>query len=138
MTITGTYSGVSRTASLTVTPPPLEARFTITSKTRGANACEIQDAAGALDCEPDGSSSTGVIAEFRWRLRLDDDDFTVTTTTPTVKFSPPCSFLDSGGNAGDDGSVSMQVALKVLGKNNDLSNETQRTIKLYRGDYCLP
>jgi hypothetical protein len=138
VTITATYNGVSRTASLTVTPPPLEARFTVTGG-RGPNTCEVKDSSGELDCELNGSGSSGSIAQWRWRLRLGDEDFSQETTTPIYKPSPNCSFLENGGDAGDDGSVSMQISLRVVGRNGQTSSELQRSgIKLFRDGNCLP
>ena len=70
VTVTATYSGATKTGNFTVTPPPLEPRFTVVSLTKGNDACAIDQEDGHLDCEFDGRPSTGSIALWHWELTV--------------------------------------------------------------------
>ena len=136
VTITATYSGVSKTGSFTVTPPPLEARFTVVSRRHGANACGIDDSDGHMDCEFDGRSSTGSIKEFQWKLRIDNDTYEVKSADGLTHLSPNCGFLDGGGTQTDGDYVNMGVELNVVGRDGERSTAASRTIKLYPHKNC--
>ncbi len=135
VTITAVYSGVTKTSQFVVTPTPLEARFTVTSTSKGANACAIDEPDGHLDCEFDGGGSFGSISQWLWRLIIDGDNFDQNKNEPKTTLSPTCNFLQRGTKGSDD-SVPVTVELRVQGKNGSNSTTTSRTIKLYRGEYC--
>ena len=135
VTITATYSSVSKTGSFTVTPPPLEARITVVSRSRGADACVIDDTDGHMDCEFDGRSSNGSIAEYQWKLRFNSEDYEIATADPVTSLSPNCAFLDGGTLAADE-SVDMVIELKVVGRDGKRSTAASKTIKLYPQKNC--
>jgi hypothetical protein len=135
VTITGTYSGASRTGSFTVTPPALEPRFTVTSSSKGANACVIDEADGHLDCEFDGSGSFGSISQWLWRIIIDNDNYDQDKTGPKFNPSPPCSFLRKGTKGSDD-SIPMTVELRLRGKDGTNTSAATKSVKLFRGDFC--
>ena len=136
VTITGVYSGVSKTGTFTVTPPPLEPRFTVISSSKGANACVVDEADGHLDCEFDGSGSFGSISQWKWRLIIAGDNFDQDKNEPKSTLSPPCSFLSRGTKSTTDDSVTVTVELRVVGRNGTTSNAVSRDIKLFRGAFC--
>ncbi len=136
VTITGTYSGVAKTGTFTVAPPPLEPRFTVISSSRGANACVVDGADGHLDCDFNGSGSFGSISQWLWRITIDGDNYDQNRTVPTINPSPACSFLKKGTKSTDDDSVAMTVELRVLGKNGVTSSAASKSVKLFRGSFC--
>lgn len=135
VTITGAYSGVTKTGTFTVTPPPLEPRFTVISSTQGANACVVDEADGHVDCEFDGSGSFGSISQWLWRITIDGDNYDQDRTVAKFNPSPPCSFLKKGTKGSDD-SVPMTVELRVLGRNGVTSSIASKSVKLFRGSFC--
>jgi hypothetical protein len=135
VTITGTYAGVSRSGTFTVTPPPLEARFTVNSSSKGTNACAVVDADGKLDCEFDASGSFGSIEQFLWKLIIGDSNYEENRTSARASLTPPCSLL-SKGDKDSDGAVSMTVELRLRGRNGTTTSAVSRSVKLYREDYC--
>ena len=135
VTITGVYSGVTRTGQFVVTPTPVEARFVLTSQSKGVNACVVDEPDGHLDCEFDASGSFGSIAQYLWRLTIAEDNFDQNKSEAKTSLSPPCSFLLKG-TKDSDGAVAMTVELRVLGRNGTTSATVSRAAKLYRGDFC--
>ncbi|MBI2828781.1 MAG: hypothetical protein HYX77_05875 [Acidobacteria bacterium] len=135
VTITASYSSVTKTGSFTVTPPTLEPRFTVTSRTKGNDACAIDGDDGHLDCEFNGSGSFGAIAEWIWRLEVGENDYDKTTTSGVTNLSPSCGSLEEGKEKADE-TVDMVVKLRLVGKNGAQSSTLSRTIKLYPQKYC--
>lgn len=135
VTITASYLGVTRTATLTVTPPPLEARFTFNSPTRGTEGCEISNNAGPIDCRFDASSSTGVIDQFLWTVSVGGDNYEQNSTQSQVTLDTPCSLLD-GATEDDNGRIQIQVSLRLRGRDGTTSSAATRTILIWTNGRC--
>ena len=137
VTVSGTYSGVTKTGTVTVTPTPVEARFTVISRTRGENVCVVDESDGHMDCEFDARGSFGAIASYSWKLRIGSDNYDKTVTQSNVTFSPGCNFL-SQGDDNDEHTVQMTVELQVTGKNGSRSSTVSKKVTLVRNDFCRP
>ena len=137
VTIEAKYLGVAARAELTVVPPGLIALFTVFSASRGADACAISSALGAVDCTIDGSPSTGFPSQYRWTITVAGKDLTVTNGEGTPSFTPStdCSFL-SGGTTASDGTVEMAVSLRVQDRQGSTNGPLLRTVKLYPNAQC--
>ena len=67
VTITANFGGAARSATLTVTPVTLEAAFSVTSPTKGNDACLYGPGRDEADCVLDASASRGTIDRYIWR-----------------------------------------------------------------------
>jgi hypothetical protein len=134
--ITARYLGVAQQATLTVLPPPLEARFRVTSASRGEDACVIVDALGAVDCVFDASPSSGFASQYRWLIVVAGKESNVSQPEESPAFMPQfgCSFL-GGGNI-SEGEVPMVVSLRLEDRNGNVSSITTRTIDLVPNGNC--
>jgi hypothetical protein len=137
VTIEAKYLGVAARAELTVVPPGLNALFTVFSASRGADACAISSALGAVDCVLDGAPSTGFPSQYRWTISIAGKDVTVTNGEGTPSFTPStdCTFL-SGGTPASDGTVEMAVSLRVQDRQGNTNGPVLRTVKLYPNAQC--
>ena len=115
-TITGTLAGVSQSATVNVEPPPTVARFTVVSASRGPDACQL-GSGGSVDCDLNGSASTGAgaITLWSWRLVVGAEIQTFQTTTPVVRPTTNCNLFsrEPASNAGGVTFVQMRVELVV-------------------------
>jgi hypothetical protein len=135
VTIQASYGGVTRTANLTVTPPPLEPRFTFSSPSRGTDGCEISNNAGPIDCQFNASSSTGPIEQYLWTVEVNGDDYDQNSTVPQVTLDTPCELLD-GGTEDDDGRIRIRVSLRLRGRDGTTSSSTSREILIWTNGRC--
>jgi hypothetical protein len=137
VTISARYEGVTMTAALTVRPPPLVPNFSVTSPTRGGDACGISTAAGAVDCQFDASASSGFIATYRWTLTLAGKELNLNMPEGSAVFSPAtdCTFL-SGGSPSSEGTLSMVVVLRLEDRQGNITNPIQRTVTVYPNALC--
>lgn len=137
VTISARYEGVTMTAALTVLPPPLQPHFSVTSPTRGGDACGISTVAGAVDCQFDASGSSGFVATYRWTLALAGKELTLNMPEGSAVFSPAtdCTFL-SGGSPSSEGTLSMVVMLRLEDRQGNVTNPIQRTVTVYPNARC--
>jgi len=70
--ISAEYAGLKRTANLTVTLPIPRASFTVSSPSRGSNACKLITDSD-LDCVLNPSASEGIIRAWIWTLSAKND-----------------------------------------------------------------
>ena len=82
VTLQATYLGVTKLFVLTVRPPTLTPRFTVTSASKGTNACSVIDASGLTDCVFDSSTSGGFIANHYWTLKVGNTETTFRPRPP--------------------------------------------------------
>jgi len=136
VTISATYESVTVQAVLTVTPPPLVARFTVSSPSKGNDGCTIVSAAGAIDCVFDASASEGFVASYRWTFTIKDHDFTANSPegSPTLTPLTDCNFL-SGGTV-NNGTVSMVAVLRLQDRQGNQSSPVQKTLELVPNGMC--
>ena len=138
-TITATYAGLERTAMLTVTLPTPRASFTVTSPTRGADACVLVDSGLQLDCRIDGRGSDGVLLKWSWVLRV-TERIVQSRSEPTLAEidTGGCKFVkDASSNGdGDNRWVGMNVTLEVQDRDGTQSPPSTRTVRLYVNSNC--
>jgi hypothetical protein len=137
VTISARYEGVTMTATLIVVPPSLVPRFTVTSPSRGSDACEITNAAGAVDCQLDASGSSGFVAVYRWTLLIAGDERTLNMPEGSPVFVPAtdCALL-SGGTLNSEGTESLRIVLRLEDRQGNVTNPVERTVKLYPNGRC--
>ncbi len=137
VTISARYEGVTMTAVLNVLPPTLVPRFSVTSTSRGSDACAITAPAGTLDCQFDASGSSGFIAVYRWTLSIGSKELSLTQSEGTPVFTPAtdCTFL-SGGSVASDGTVAMPVVLRLEDRQGNVTSPLQRTVNLFPNGQC--
>lgn len=115
-TLTGSFGGASQTTNLVVDPPPVVARFTVNSPTRGADACQLSNNAPP-DCLLDGSASTGAgnIVLWIWRFTVGPDSEDSQTTVATTRPSASCTLFsrEPATTAGGQTFIQMRVQLIV-------------------------
>ena len=138
-TITAIYSGVERTAVLTVTLPPPRASFTVTSPTRGSDLCVLIEGGRELDCRLDGRGSSGVIVRWTWVLEARERIVQQRTDGVLAEIDTECRLVN-GATASTDGQddkyVDMAVSLEVLDRDGVSSSPSRRTIRLYTNSNC--
>ena len=114
--ISGAFGGVTQTANLVVDPPPVVARFTVNSPTRGADACQLSNNAPP-DCLLDGSASSGAgnIVLWIWRFTVGPDSEDSQTTVATTRPSASCTLFsrEPATTAGGQTFIQMRVQLIV-------------------------
>jgi hypothetical protein len=138
VTITATYSGIARTASLAVLLPRPRASFTVTSPTFGQDACGLIDGGTSLDCRFDGTRSDGRIVRWRWYLDAGERIFSDRPEGILAEVDSTCKFVSGNITTGTDSTgkyVEMNVMLEVNDKDGD-GNTTSRKIKLYTNGLC--
>lgn len=137
VTISARYEGITMTAVLSVLPPTLVPQFSVTSTSRGSDACAITAPAGTLDCQFDASGSSGFIAVYRWTLSMGSKELSLTQSEGAPVFTPltDCNFL-SGGSVSSEGTVTMPVVLRLEDRQGNVTSPLQRTVTLYPNGQC--
>jgi len=140
VTLQASYLSVTKLFQLTVRAPALVARFTVTSPSKGTNACSVIDAAGAIDCVFDSTSSGGFIADHIWTLRVGGIGNSETTFTGGGgnAYTPPtvCANLQGGGIPDGNGAIVLNVTLVVQDKAGNKSDPTSRAVQLLPLNRC--
>ena len=127
VTIQATYLGVTKTFVLTVRAPALVARFTVSSASRGSNACEIINAGGAVDCRLDATSSGGFISRYIWTLTVGiaaRSSFS-TGDRPSTR-RPPTVRTSAGGTSDGNGAIVLSVRLMVEDRDGNEQHQRPR------------
>jgi hypothetical protein len=134
VTIQASYLGVTRAFVLTVRAPPLNAQFTVSSPSRGNNACEIVNASGAVDCRLDASASSGFAATYTWVLTVGSRD--TSFTTGDNAYVPPtnCSVLSGGTSEG--GAIGLSVRLITEDRSGNRSSSNNQGVTLFHNGRC--
>jgi len=138
VTITATYAGLARTATLAVTLPLPRASFTATSPTYGSDACGIVSGGLELDCRLDGTRSDGVLVRWNWILQARERIVVQRPDGVIAEIDTNCR-LAGGAEASTDSEgrkyVNMTVTLEVTDRDGS-QNTTSRTIRLYPNANC--
>ena len=134
VTIQATYDNVTKSFVLTVRPPALVARFNVSSGTRGSNACEITNGAGAIDCRLDASSSGGFIARYLWTLTVGTHDSTFPTDVAVYTPGTDCTHLTGGTQ--DNGTITLSVRLQVEDRSGNTSTTSPVGVTLHTRGFC--
>ena len=141
VTITANFGGAARSATLTVTPVALEAAFSVTSPTRGHDACLYGPGTDEADCVLDASASRGTIDRYIWTYWT--GGMVIGHSTPqarsALQLDTECRFFENA-RGGDDASgnryIQMTVELVLQDRNNVRTSPVRRAVRLYPNRLC--
>jgi hypothetical protein len=139
VTITASYAGVERIATLTVTLPTPRASFTVTSPARGADVCVLINGGRQLDCRLDGRGSGGVIVRWSWVLTVVERLITQRTDGILAEIDTDCRLVNGANSSTDSNDqryVNMTIVLEVIDRDGTQSSPTTRTVRLYTNGNC--
>jgi hypothetical protein len=140
-TISATYNGSTRTAGLTVLAPGLAAVFSVSSPTKGGDACVLGPRTDEADCVLDATESPGFIHQYVWTYWTGSAPIGHQTeqTRSAMQIDTDCGFFENG-RGGDDSSgnryVQMTIQLIVQDRAGTRSAPVQRSIRLYPNRMC--
>jgi hypothetical protein len=140
-TISATYNGGTRTATLSVLAPGLEAIFGVSSPVKGSDGCVLGPRTDEADCVLDASNSRGFIGQYVWTYWTGSTPIGHSTeqARSALQIDSDCAFFENG-RGGDDSSgnryVQMTVQLIVQDRVGTRSAPVQRTIRLYPNRMC--
>jgi len=140
-TITATFNGAQRTASLMVMAPGLEASFTVSSPSKGTDGCTYGPGNDETDCVLDSSGSRGFIAFYRFTYWTGGTPIGHSTdqTRSAFQLDTDCRFFDNG-RGGDDSSgnryVQMTVEMVAEDRVGTRSAPVRRNVRLYPNRKC--
>lgn len=135
VTFFASYASTNRTATITVRPPTLEARFTTESDSKGSGVCAISNGDGDVDCRMDATTSVGVIDQYIWSFKVKDKEITKNTADPVTTLDTDCTFLKGADEKNDGTTFDMTVSLTVRGRETT-STALVKTITVYHNDRC--
>jgi hypothetical protein len=140
-TISATYNGTTRTAALTVLAPGLQAVFSVSSPTKGNDACVLGPRTDEADCVLNATGSSGFIHQYVWTYWTGSAPIGHQTeqTHSAMQIDTDCRFFENG-RGGDDSSgnryVQMTVQLIVQDRAGTRSAPVQRSVRLYPNRMC--
>ena len=137
VTFTATYADLARTTTLSVTLPRPRASFTVTSPTRGQDACVLIDQGLQLDCRLEGRASEGRLVRWHWILEAAERIIGDSPESAFNEIDTSCKFVTGAGTSTDSVGkyINMTVLLEVTDKDGD-QNTSSRTVKLYTNSNC--
>jgi hypothetical protein len=131
VTVSAVYGSTSLQFSVVVGPPTLEAIFTVTSDSRGSDACAAQG--GMMDCILNGRASSGFPSRWRWTMRHSDKSLSWTGSEGETRPPFECSFLEGATLSND--SFDLRIEL-VVTTGTDSSAINSKTIRFYPNGAC--
>ncbi|MEZ5291122.1 MAG: hypothetical protein R2745_08575 [Vicinamibacterales bacterium] len=142
VTITGTLAAGTGTAassqSTTVTLGPPFANFSVNGTARGADACQLQNSGGQVDCTFNGATSVGA-ARWSWAWDVGPNSGAADTTTPTLQPTTGCGLFTNAPVQGTTGNtfVQMIVRLTVQDAGGTRSCVTRNAnVRVFSGGFC--
>lgn len=136
VTLQAAYLGVTKLFVLAVRSPALIARFTVTSPSKGSNACSIIDSNGATDCVFDSTASGGFIADHIWTLKVGTTETTFTGGGGNAYTPPTTCAAFQGGTLDSNGSVAMGVTLVVEDRGGNKSSPQSAVVLVSPSGRC--
>jgi hypothetical protein len=139
--ISAEYAGLKRTANLTVTLPIPRASFTVTSPSRGSNACKLITDTD-LDCVVNPSASEGIIRVWLWTLSAKNDVTERRETDNgewTVDINAGCNWIEGMSSTTDSQGryVEATFRLQVEDRDGTRSSTFSRSgIRIYVDGRC--
>jgi hypothetical protein len=137
VTLTAIYADLARTTTLAVTLTRPRASFTVTSPTRGQDACVLIQQGTQLDCRLDGRASEGQIVNWHWILEARER---IVADKPDAGFNEidtDCRFVNGASTSSDSVGtyINTMALLEVTDRDGD-QNTSSRAIKLYTNSNC--
>ena len=136
VTLQATYLSVTKLFVLSVRSPALVARFTVTSASKGTNACSVIDSSGTNDCVFDSTASSGFIADHIWTLKVGSTETTFTGGGGNAYTPPTSCAAFQGGTIDGNGVVLMTVTLVVQDRGGNKSSAQSATVQLSPSGRC--
>jgi hypothetical protein len=137
ITIFSSYAGVNRNATLRVQPPQLVPQFSVTSPSKGDNACEITNANGDVDCRADASASQGFPSQFLWTFRaVTGKEITKNTSTAETIAETDCGMLKGATEKNDGTTIDFFISLQLRGRDGTLSSVVTKSVTLTHNGHC--
>jgi hypothetical protein len=136
VTLQANYLSVAKNFVMTVRSPALVPQFTVSSPSKGDNACSIVDSSGAIDCVFNGTASTGFVSNWIWTIRVQNTE-TVFSGGGTFTPATVCANLANAGSLDSNGTFTLSVSLVVedrAGKKS--SNNAQRNVAISPNGRC--
>lgn len=139
--ISASYNGTTRAAALTVMAPGLEAVFSVSSPTKGSDACLFGPGNDEADCVLDASNSRGFIGQYRWAYWTGSAPIGHSTeqARSAMQIDTDCAFFENG-RGGDDSSgnryVQMTIELTVEDRVGIRSAPVRRAVRMYPNRKC--
>ena len=134
--IDATYAGVRKSATLTVRPPALVARFTVTSTAEGADKCKITDSDGTLDCTLDATSSDGLVSRYEWTYTVAGRSVQDHAVDKTRSPDTDCSLFGDVSSKDTLETVSMTVQLIVAAADGTKSSAASKNVTVVASSRC--
>lgn len=133
--VSANHGGVTRTASLTVTPAALVARFTVNSPSAGPDRCAIVSSGGTVDCELTASTSSGVISQYLWTFNVVSRSRNKNTADGATTPDTDCDLFERASHSGS--SFAMEIVLQVVGRDGvSRSEPVRRTVAVVHNNFC--
>lgn len=139
VTITATYSGVTKTGTAIVTATANRAVFSVKDGARGSDTCTITNDSGLLDCKFDGSDSRGSVAKYYWSTVVGSTTTDFNTTSASSTPQTICDSFKGGTPVTVDGRpqyLNMTVRLQVADSSDRKSDPASKTVRLYPSSQC--
>ena len=141
VTITANFGGAARSATLTVTPVALEPAFSVTSPTKGNDACLYGPGTDEADCVLDASASKGTIDRYIWTYWT--GGMVIGHSTPqtrsALQLDTECRFFENARGADDSSGnqyIQMTFELVLQDRNNVRTSPIRRAVRLYPNRLC--
>jgi hypothetical protein len=136
--VAGIATAATAQTSLLITPLLLS-RFTVRGDADGVDACRLAGG-GAVDCDLDGSTSTGPVTRWFWTLIVaGEPPETFDRTSPAFRPGTDCGLFDRvpATSAGGSTFLQMEVRLKVFDAAGRESAETiNRNVRVFPRQNC--
>ena len=141
-TVTATYNATQRTANVSVLPPTLEVNYSVTSPTRGSDACILGPEVDIADCQLDASASKGFIDRYTWSYWVVEGrptGFSTSEPRSSLRNDLKCPFFEGARDQTDaqgNRYFPMTVELVVQDRLGARSAPGRRTVRMYPNRFC--
>jgi hypothetical protein len=125
-----------------VLPPALEANYSVTSPTRGSDACILGPEVDVADCQLDASSAKGFIDRYTWSYWVVDGrptGFSTSEARSSLRMDLKCPFFEGARDQADaqgNRYFPMTVELVVQDRLGARSAPARRSVRMYPNRFC--
>jgi hypothetical protein len=138
VTLQAVYQNITKLFILTVRAPALNAKFSVTSASKGTNACSVINTSGLTDCVFDASGSTGFVAQYLWTLKVGSTETKFTVGKDSAIYTPPtvCADLQGGGTLDSNGAIVLTATLVLEDRGGARSGSQTTAVSLFPLNRC--